>query len=55
MKWGEVMASCALKGTPVPALDALIASTALANGLVVVTRNVKDIVPTGVDIVNPWG
>ena len=55
MKWGEVLASCALRGTPIPAVDALIASTALANGLVVVTRNVKDMEPSGVDIVNPWG
>ncbi|MCQ2572734.1 MAG: PIN domain-containing protein [Treponema sp.] len=30
------------KGTPVPIVDAQIAATALANNLVLVTRNVKD-------------
>ena len=34
--------------------DALIAATALAHGLTVVTRNVKDFQPTGVTTLNPW-
>lgn len=34
--------------------DALIAATALTHGLVVVTRNVADFAPTGVEIFNPW-
>ncbi|MBB6083551.1 type II toxin-antitoxin system VapC family toxin [Castellaniella defragrans] len=34
--------------------DALIAATALAHGMTVVTRNVADFKPTGVTIVNPW-
>ncbi len=34
--------------------DALIAATAMVNGMVVVTRNVADFQPTGVTIVNPW-
>jgi predicted nucleic acid-binding protein len=34
--------------------DALIAATALAHGLTVVTRNVKDFQPTGVMTLNPW-
>lgn len=34
--------------------DALIAATALAHGLTVVTRNVKDFQPTGVATLNPW-
>lgn len=34
--------------------DALIAATALVHGMTVVTRNVADFAPTGVDIVNPW-
>jgi toxin FitB len=34
--------------------DALIAATALAHRLTVVTRNVADFQPMGVDIINPW-
>lgn len=34
--------------------DALIAATALVHGMTVVTRNVADFAPTGVDILNPW-
>ena len=39
---------------PRPDRDALIAATALVHGLTVVTRNVNDFTPTGVEIVNPW-
>jgi predicted nucleic acid-binding protein len=34
--------------------DALIAATALVHGMTVVTRNVDDFAPTGVDVLNPW-
>ena len=34
--------------------DALIAATALAYGLTVVTRNIKAFQPTGVMTLNPW-
>lgn len=34
--------------------DALIAATALVHGMSVVTRNVSDFMPTGVQIINPW-
>jgi predicted nucleic acid-binding protein len=34
--------------------DALIAATALAHGLTVVTRNTADFEPTGVSLLNPW-
>ena len=35
-------------------LDALIAATAITHHLVVVTRNVRDFVPLGVEILNPF-
>ncbi len=34
--------------------DAIIAATALVHGMTVVTRNVDDFNPTGVDLFNPW-
>ena len=34
--------------------DALIAATALVHGMTVVTRNIKDFIPTGVELLNPW-
>lgn len=34
--------------------DALIAATALVHDMTVVTRNVADFKPTGVQILNPW-
>jgi len=34
--------------------DALIAATALAHGMTIVTRNVKDFEGTGVIVVDPW-
>ena len=34
--------------------DALIAATALAPGMTVVTRNVADFATTGVPLLNPW-
>jgi predicted nucleic acid-binding protein len=40
---------------PRPERDVLIAATALTLNLVVVTRNVSDFEPLGVEVLNPWG
>ena len=37
-----------------PAVDALIAATALVHQLIVVTRNVRDFATTGAEILNPF-
>lgn len=37
-----------------PVRDGLIAATALVHGMTVVTRNVADFNPTGVQTLNPW-
>jgi toxin FitB len=39
---------------PLPVVDALLAATAIEHGLILVTRNVRDVVRTGVSILNPF-
>jgi len=53
-KWGEILATAEKAGKPLPAIDSLIAATALVHNLSVVTRNTKDMEGSGVEIINPW-
>jgi toxin FitB len=39
---------------PVPVVDALIAATAMVNGLTVVTRNAHDFGRAGIQVLNPF-
>jgi len=39
---------------PVPVVDGLLAATALVHGLTLVTRNLKDVVRTGVPVLDPF-
>jgi predicted nucleic acid-binding protein len=41
-------------GKTLPTVDSLIAATALANDLTVVTRNTRDFEGGGVTTINPW-
>jgi predicted nucleic acid-binding protein len=52
--WGELTGRARQGGHPDNSVDLLIAATAMVHDLVVVTRNVKDFTPTGIEIVNPW-
>jgi toxin FitB len=47
--WGTIRAQ-----HPEPALDKLIAATAISHGLTVVTRNVRDFETVGVKLLNPF-
>jgi toxin FitB len=47
--WGRLNAP-----DPVPAVDGLMAATALAHGWTLVTRSVGDVTSTGVRILNPF-
>lgn len=47
--WGRLSAT-----RPRPVVDTLIAATALAHGMTLVTRNVADMNDTGVALINPW-
>ncbi len=53
-QWGKVLAKAEKMGTPMPAVDALIAATAIAHDLAVVSRNTKDMKASGVELINPW-
>ena len=53
--WGEITAQARAQGITVPAVDGLIAATALRNGLHLMTRNTADFMATGVLLTNPWG
>ncbi|WP_432836754.1 type II toxin-antitoxin system VapC family toxin [Dactylosporangium sp. CA-092794] len=48
-EWGRLQAF-----DPPPAIDGLIAATAKVHHLVLVTRNVRDVARTGVQLVNPF-
>lgn len=52
--WGQLGAHVHNSGFHLAAPDGLIAATALVHRLMVLTRNVKDLQATGVEIINPW-
>lgn len=41
-------------GRPLPAIDGLLAATALQHDLTLVTRNTKDFAGLDVQLINPW-
>jgi len=50
-QWGRMSAI-----RPIPVIDGLLAATALANGLTLVTRNDRDVAGLGATVLNPfWG
>jgi predicted nucleic acid-binding protein len=55
LKWGDLSGASLKKGSPQPVIDGLIASTAIANDLILVTENIKDFVRIeGLKMFNPW-
>ena len=50
-RWGRLLVSA---GRPLPAVDSLLAATALQHDLTLVTRNTADFAGTGVRLINPW-
>jgi len=53
-RWGKILASAEQNGKPLPAIDSLIAATALVHDLSVVTRNTQHMEGSGVEVINPW-
>ena len=52
--WGELVARLERQGRKMPAVDSLIAATALAHHLTLITRNTTDFLHCGVELFNPW-
>lgn len=50
-RWGRLAAEAR---RPLPAIDSLLAATALHHGLRLVTRNVADFQFAGLTVINPW-
>lgn len=49
--WGQITAQTS---RPLPAIDSLLAATAMTHRLTLVTRNVRDFQWPGLSVVNPW-
>jgi predicted nucleic acid-binding protein len=52
--WGDLMGKARKRGVSLSAMDGFFAATALANELVLATRNSKDFAALGVSLFNPW-
>jgi toxin FitB len=50
-RWGHLVARA---GRPLPAIDSLLAATALVHDLTLVTRNLRDFEFPGLSVINPW-
>lgn len=50
-QWGRLLAAA---GRPLPAIDSLLAATAIRHGLTLVTRNTTDFAGMGVSLIDPW-
>ncbi|MEO5959764.1 MAG: PIN domain-containing protein [Opitutaceae bacterium] len=54
LRWAKLLAALRAAGNAMPIKDSMIAATALAHGLTVVTRNRRDFAKAGVRMVNPF-
>lgn len=54
LSWSQMTAAAQAQGKSLSAFDSIIAATARSKHCVLVTRNVRDFVNAGVDLINPW-
>jgi predicted nucleic acid-binding protein len=53
-RWGRLAGKARMENREIPAIDGLLAATAMQYNLTLVTRNTKDVLLTGVPLFNPW-
>jgi predicted nucleic acid-binding protein len=54
LAWGSLVAQTRAAGTPIPAIDSLVAATAAVHGSTLVTLNVGDFEAAAIPLLNPW-
>ncbi len=54
LEWGILTGVSERRGRPLPVIDSLLAATAVAKNLTIVTRNVSDFETLPVTTLNPW-
>lgn len=54
LTWGDLMSRMDRAGTPLSAMDSLIAALALHHSCTLVTRNEEDFRAASIDVLNPW-
>lgn len=52
--WGNMQGNLSKEGNKMPVIDSLIAATALNFDMTLVTRNIKDVEKSGVNLINPF-
>ena len=52
--YAEIVAACRAAGHPVSQADCQIAAIARSQGMTVATRNVRDFLDTGIEVIDPW-
>jgi toxin FitB len=52
--WGELTARARKAGEIIPAVDGLLAATALRHGLRIMTRNTRHFEASGARVLDPW-
>ncbi len=53
-RWALILARAEASGRTLPAVDALLAASALTHGLALVTRNTRHFRVTGLEVFDPW-
>lgn len=54
LRWAELVVDLRKKGHTMPLLDGMIAATALEHGFTIATRNRRDFVKAGVQVIDPF-
>ena len=54
LAWGDLMGLAKRSGRGLPSMDGLIAATAIAYDLTLVTRNTRGFEGLGIELVDPW-